>query len=184
MQKEGHNMLKLDPSEMKQAIFRLAHFNPTYKDEYGNQVVDYLVLDSLATYGQLVVTALKIRENIKKTFRLDFEEPEINASGKHLGQKEMIIYEEGRGFERPTFQILPKIEQKIASNLTQIQQMENEVIEGWKEELCNKYKEYPVVKDNIEQIVENLQLFTSKMFIRHGVECVALLYSEEQKAQR
>lgn len=184
MRKEARKTLGSDSGEMKQAIFRLAHFDPTCRDEYGNQVVDYLVLDSLATYGRLKVTALEIRENIKKCFRLDFEEPEINASGKRLGQKGIITYEEGERLERPTFQILPEIEQGIANNLAQIQELENEVIQDWREELCNKYKEYPVIKDNVERVVENLQLFTSKMFIRHGVECVALLYPEEQKTQR
>ena len=184
MRKEARRILGSDSGEMKQAIFRLAHFDPTCKDEYGNQVIDYLVLDSLATFGRLTVTALEIRENIKRCYRLDFEEPEINASGKRLGQKGMIVYEEGERTERPTLQILPEIEQRIANNLNQIQQLETEVVQDWKEELCNKYKEYPIVKDNVERIVGNLQLFVSRMFTRHGVQCVALLYSEEQKAQR
>ena len=125
-QKEVHNMLGFDPSDKtKQAIFRLAHFDPTCRDEYGHEVVDYLVLDSLATYGQLIVTALDIRENIKRSFHLDFEESEINASGKRLGQKGMIVYEEGERIERPTFRILPEIEQGIENNLAQIQELEN-----------------------------------------------------------
>jgi len=184
MSKEPHSILGLDPSKVKEAIFRLAHFDPTCRDEYGNQVIDYLVLDSLATYEQSTVTALEIKENIKMCFRLNFQEPEINASGKRLCQKEMIIYEEGERFERPTFQILPEIEQEIANNLAKIQEIENKLIEKWKEELCNKYNKSPVVKDNGERIVENLQLFTSRMFIRHGVECAALLYPEERKTQQ
>lgn len=69
---EKENVFGIDTTEVKQAIFRLAHFDPTCKDDCGNQIVDYLVLDSLATYGQLTVTALTIKENIKKCFRLDF----------------------------------------------------------------------------------------------------------------
>lgn len=86
------NTSGLDSIEIKQTIFRLAHFNPTCNDEYGNQVLDYLVLDSLAMYGQLVVTAIQIKENIKNSFRLDFEETEINLSGRRLSQKGMINY--------------------------------------------------------------------------------------------
>jgi hypothetical protein len=184
MWKEAHNVLGTSASEIKQAIFRLAHFDPTCRDEYGNQVIDYLVLDSLATFGRLTVTALEIGENIKRCYRLDFEEPEINVSGKRLGQKGTIVYEEGARSERPTFQILPEIEQRIANNLAQIQELENGVIQDWKEELCNKYEEFPVVKDNVERIVESLQLFVSRMLTRHGVQCVALLYPEDQKTQR
>jgi len=174
----------MSKNEIKQTIFRLAHFDPTCRDEYGNQVIDYLVLDSLAAYGQLKVTASEIKDNIKKCFRLDFEEPEINASGKRLEQKQMITYEEGAKTEKPTFQILPEVEQKITSNLAEIKELENEVIDDWKKELYNKYKDYPIVKEKIEHIVDNLKLFTSRMFIRHGVESVALLYPEKQKAQQ
>jgi len=176
-------MSGLDPSEIKRAIFRLAYFDPSCRDEYGNQVIDYLVLDSLATYGQLIVTASEIRDHIKSIFRLDFEESEINTSGKRLGQKDMITYKEMGRLENPTFQILPEIEQKITKNFDEIQQLENEVLESWKEEICSKGYP-PAVKDSAEQIVENLKLFASRMFIRHGVECVTLLYPEEQKAQR
>lgn len=175
---------QLDPNEIKQAIFRLAHFDPTCQDQYGNQVIDYLVLDSLAAFGQSPVNALQIRKRIKETFRLDFEESEINKSGKRLGQREGIKYKEGEQFQRPIFQILPQIEQKIANNLVQIQELENEVIEDWKEELFSKYKEYPVVKDNVNRIVSNLQFFTSRMFIRHGIQCVALLYPEKRKVKQ
>lgn len=184
MRKNVGNSSGLNIAEIRQAIFKLAHFDPTCKDEYGNQVIDYLVLDSLATYGRLVVTALEIKENIKSVLHLDFQEAEINEATRRLAQKGMLdIVEETRN-ERPRFQILPEIEAKITNNLSEIKEMDNKVTNDWKEELYSKYKEYPVVRDNITAIVENLHLFMSKMFIRHGVECTALLYPEEKKAQQ
>lgn len=62
--------------------------------------------------------------------------------------------------------------------------MDNIVIQEWKDEIINKYKEYPIIKDNIELIIENMKLFMSRMFIRHGVECVALLYPEDETTHR
>ena len=47
MQQQASSIAGLDSVQTKQVIFRLAHFNPTTRDEYGNQVIDYLVLDSL-----------------------------------------------------------------------------------------------------------------------------------------
>ena len=73
--------MKVDQEEqIKSALRRLARFDPTCKDAYGNQVKDYLVLDALAAHGQLKVTAQDVKIYLKQTFLLDFEEPEINAS--------------------------------------------------------------------------------------------------------
>ena len=175
--------------KIKQSIIKLAYFNPTVKDDYCNQVIDYLVLDSLANYGPLLqVTASQVKISIKDIFHLDFEDDEINASAKRLGLKGMIKYDEGtldekRKGEKPTFQILTETEEKIKTNISKIQDLEIEVIEEWKQDILNKYNEYPTVKENIDLIADNLQLFISKLLIRHGVECVALLYPKEKKAQ-
>lgn len=169
----------------KETIFRLAHFDPTFIDEYGNQVIDYLVLDALATYGPLiVVTASEVKEHIKRVFKLDFAEEEINASAKRLGRRDMVSCIEVKRREKLKFRVLPEIAAKIQGNLKQIKEVEDEVINNWKEEVSIKYKEYPIIKDKIEFIVGNLQLFISKMFIRHGIECVAILYPENPRLQQ
>lgn len=183
--KDSYSLVGTVPSEMKDAIFRLAHFDPTFTDEYGNQVIDYLALDALATYGPLiVVTASEVKEHIKSVFKLDFAEEEINASAKRLGRRNMVNYIEVERGEKPKFQVLPDAASEIQDNLNQIREIEEEVINSWREEVFSKYKEYPIVKDKIELIAENLQLFMSKMFIRHGVECVAILYPESSKSQQ
>jgi len=183
--KDGYSLVGTVPSEMKDAIFRLAHFDPTFTDEYGNQVIDYLALDALVTYGPLiVVTASEVKEHIKSVFKLDFAEEEINISAKRLGRRNMINYIEVKRGEKPKFQVLPDAASEIQDNLNQIREIEEEVINSWREEVFSKYKEYPIVKDKIELIAENLQFFMSKMFIRHGVECVAILYPESSKSQQ
>jgi len=184
MIEEAKTWRGLNEDQIKQVIFRLAHFNPTCQDEYGNQAIDYLVLDSLATFGPLLkVTAYQIKENIKKVFRLDFDEVEINAAGVRLNRKNMIKHTEDKRTGESSFQLLLEIDQKINRNLQEIKGLENEVLSTWKQYILEKYKEYPVVKNNIEAFLRNLKLFTSKMFIKHGVECVALLYPEVNKIQ-
>lgn len=171
--------------DTREAIFRLAHFDPTYKDEYFNQLIDYLVLDALASYGPLImITAPQVRIHIKKVFKLDFQEEEINASAKRLGQRGIVEYTETRRGENPHIKITTEIESKIKNNLAKIQRMETEIVEEWKQEICSTYKDFPVVEKNIESIIDNLQLFISKIVSRHGVECVALLYPEKRKTRQ
>jgi hypothetical protein len=173
----------IDPADVKSFVFRLAHFNPTCTDEYDHQVIDYLLLDTLASFGQLGITAREIKEHIKKCFRLDFDEIEINASGVRLYKKNMINYSEGERDERPILKILVETEQQIKRNLSSTQELERYVLQDWKDELCSKYKDHKCIENNIERIVENLQSFITKMFIKHGVESVALLYPEAPETQ-
>jgi hypothetical protein len=183
--KDVHRSKGMFSGEMGEVLFRLAHFDPTFTDEYGNQVIDYLVLDALATYGPLItVTASEVKEHIKRVFKLDFAEEEINSSAKRLGQRRMASYIEMGREEKPKLQVLSEAALKIQNNLNKIKEMEYEVINNWKEEVSFKYEEYPIVKDKIELIVKNLQLFISKMFIKHGVGCVAILYPESPKTQQ
>jgi hypothetical protein len=184
MKKETKNTSLNDPQEIKKIMFRLGHFDPSHKDTYGNQVLDYLVLDSLSTYGSAFrVTANDVRKTIKKTYLLDFEEVEINTAAKRLRDKKMLNLFTGDRIEKPQFQILVETEERINNNITKTRTLEDAVIQIWKEELLEKYKAYPVIKENIEIIVDLLHLFASRMFVRHGVECVALLYPDNEKTK-
>lgn len=176
---------------VKETIFRLAHFNPSAQDDYGNQLLDYFVLDSLATGGGplLKISAEQINADLKRRFHLDFEVPEIINAGKRLAGRKMITLSgiEQTKLEKgivPQFQILPDIYEKINRNINIIKELEDETIISWKNEICERYNDYPIVKQNINLIEEKLHSFTSKMFMQHGVECVALLYQDNPKAQQ
>jgi len=168
----------MNADDLKTAVFRLAHFDPSSTDQYGNQIIDYLVLDCLATYGLLRPTPGDIRSHIKRVFILEFEEAEIISSAKRLHRKEMIEYKEVSGHANPLIRISPETATQIQSNIEQMQALENDVIQQWKGQLIHRYAEYSKMDTIVEQIAENLKLFVSKMFIKHGIECVSILYPE------
>ncbi len=168
-------------SSIKEDILRLAQFDPTCSDEYGNKVIDYLLLYTLQSYGRLPITADEIKICIKDNFKIEFEEAEIDAAGKRLCKQGKINYTEGERSERSIFQLLPETDQLLTKNVLKIKEMEKKVIEDWKDELCLKYKQYPEIKENSDRIIENLKIFIERMVVRHGVESVALLYPEKNK---
>ena len=179
----NQNILSND-SDLKQVMHKLAYFNPSAQDEYGHQVTDYLVLDALSGYGFISVTAPKICEYIKNSFKLDFDEAEINASAQRLSSKGLVELSKANKFEHPEIKVLPETSEKINANLDKLTQLEEQVLGEWKNGLCEKYKALPIIQNTIDQITDNLQLFTSRMLMKHGVECVALMYPEEPKAQK
>ncbi|MFH1069327.1 MAG: hypothetical protein V1794_06855 [Candidatus Glassbacteria bacterium] len=166
-------------TKIKIALKHLAHFDPTFSDDYGNQTSDYLVLDALHNFGALRVNAAQIKDCINDRFLIQFEDAEIHASGIRLSKSEKIEYIAGERELEGTFQIRPEIEQFISNNLKRIEEIENKVINDWQEEVCEKYKRYPVVKKHCEEIIENFHRVLSKIIAKHGIETVTLLYPEE-----
>jgi len=174
----------LDNEELKLSILRLSHFSPSTEDEYGNQMIDYLLLDSLAAFELSLVTATEIKDTIKKNFRLTFEEEEINAAANRLGIKKTIKYfKPERKFGKPKFQLVKKTEEDIANNKAILQDIENKVYKEWKVELLKTYEGQQEVEKNIYKLTNVLQTFITRMFISHGVECVAILYPDSDKTQ-
>ena len=174
-----------DAKEIGDTIGRLAQFDPYCKDEYGNKIIDYLVLDALAIHGPLMkVPIVDVMTSIKKSFLISFEIQEIDASAKRLEARRMLNYNKQMPeFEERILTILPEAQNKIEENLNQARELNKNVLDEWKSELNKKYKEYQIVTDKIDLIIENLLLFTTKMFIRHGIESVAILYPEENKTK-
>lgn len=179
MSRKIHNV---DEQELKESIARLAHFSPTTKDDYGNQFLDYIVLDALSDFGTVTVSPKEIKAAIKKNLLLDFEEDEIIGSAKRLVGKKMIkLLDQDKRFEKPKVQLLENIEIKISTNRGDLLKLEKEVIDEWKNEISDKYDNQKDIKDNLFRLESILHQFISKMFIRHGVETVSLLYPGENK---
>ena len=111
------------------------------------------------------------------------DEAEINASARRLSSKGLVELSQAERSDHPRIKILPETSEQINTNLNKLTQLEEQVFEEWKNGLYKKYKEFSIIQDKIDHITDNLQLFTSRMLMKHGVECVALMYPEESKAK-
>lgn len=167
----------------KQAVLRLAQFDPSCEDEYGNQVLDYLVLDALASYGELQVSGSEIKAAIKSSFKLDFDVVEIRASGRKLADAGMIRFVEKTRESPSSYQILPNAAERIEKNIATTMELENRVMERWKGELQERYAEYEVIARNIELFVGRLQSFLLDMLREYGIHTVQFLYPDVAKKE-
>ncbi|MFI0606700.1 MAG: hypothetical protein ACH37Z_02275 [Anaerolineae bacterium] len=170
----------------RQAILGLSHFDPSCEDDYGNQALDYLVLNATAAFGPLLlVEALQVKHHIKQTFRLEFEEAEINKAAFRLGQRNMLSYTSSEDrFGSPRFQILGDVHDRVSTNLQGIRKLEEEVYSEWVSVLESKYSDHSEVLAQLDQVVEVFKRYLSRLLQRHGIECVGLLYPENAKARQ
>lgn len=64
---------------IKDAIGRLASFSPSTTDDYGHQLIDYIILDCASDFGNTVVSPKDVKKNIFDKLLLEFAEDEIIA---------------------------------------------------------------------------------------------------------
>lgn len=166
------------------ALLRLALFDPKFSDECGHEATDYIVLQALAPQGQLVVTPRDIRVTIKKLFLLDYEETEIEAAARRLAAKELLKFDKPHIADPAVIQLTPGTDDKLSRDLLKVTEDESSVLSSWKEELRAKYNDYPSITENLNLIEHALKAFMAQMLLRHGIQCVELLYPEEAKTRR
>jgi len=180
----NNTLVKNDLNEIRLGILKLAYFDPTCEVEYGYQVLDYLVLDALSTNSPLIpVTLYEIKTNIEDMFKLEFAEEEISASTERLISKvyiRRIETKEGKNIKLK-YMLLPNTLKYIQEKIFKFQELERKVINKWKNEIYKRYKNYPELINNIEPIVSNLKLYISKMLIKHGIECIAIIYPDSDE---
>ncbi len=174
---------KNNKQEMKEGLVRLSHFNPSYTDDYGNQVLDYFVLDALSSYENGISTTPTIlKEIIKDTFLLDFDEAEIDASSRRLSEKGIVDYKSGKNRGTPPTIIIDASQKdKIHKNLNEIRKLEVDVYAEWHYELKSKYKKLSLVIEHFKEIDVALRYFISEILLQHGIQSVSLLYPESEK---
>ena len=173
----------LSEEHLKSSIVRLAHFQPTMSTDKGDQIIDYLVLDALSSQGTLFNAKLDdIQSIIHKNIRLEFENQEILQSIRRLSLKKLIT---ATNLDKSTDQIRVTISEHADHELSvkrnNLREIEDETITKWKKEILLKYESDNAVSENIDRIVASLQLFLSRMFLKHGIDSVAILYPDNAK---
>lgn len=167
--------------EIASAIARLSHFSPKTTDDYGYQLLDYLVLDFALDHGTNIVSVRDIKFEIKGKMLVDFEEDEIvNAASRLERNKLLKVIPPQHRFGRAKIQVLAGAQDKVETNRRSISELESDVIQEWRKEITSRY-DHKAVTENIYQLVGWLKRFTAKMFVRHGIDTVALLYPGESK---
>ena len=169
---------------IKDAIGRLASFSPSTTDDYGHQLIDYIILDCASDFGNTVVSPKDVRKNISDKLLIEFAEDEIIASAKRLVSKKLVkIIDASKRFDKPKFQILDKAETQVNDNRSTLEELERKVFDTWEKEVIEKYSSDDIIKKNAYRLKSILQSFLSQMFIKHGVESVSLLYPGESKVK-
>jgi len=168
-------------------ISRLSTFEPFYKDNIGNQLIDYLVLDALLDNKKNYIEINKIENYIKKMYNIKFELTEIKYSIRNLKNKEMVEFITDAKGNPICARIKVNILKKIKENIDRFKKLEKKVFERWKSQIfkeLSRMKEVETaekVKNKIDLMEENLKVFISKMFVKHGIECVTILYPKSRK---
>jgi len=178
-------MASIKHTDLAVPISRLAQFSPSSPDEYGHQILDYIVLDCCGDFDLNLVSPKELKIAIKQNLKVDFEQDEIISSARRLSIKGlMTLIEPTKRTENPKFQLKEDALSKIQANRSTLGAIEKKVLKDWKEEILLRYEGAKEIEENLHQITSILQKFIAKMFVQHGVETVSLLYPGENTVKK
>ena len=164
--------------QIKEAIRRLCHFVPLEGKENPPALLhEFLVKHAMVELGTKPHSLLDIKDSLRRLFNLNFEKEEIEGATERLKKKKSVISR-----LQGVYSLDIKVHSELKKSLKDSEDFERKIIDGWLEEIQRKY--FGLSQDDLKSLEEDLRIYLTKIFARHGAECIALIYAEQEKAER
>jgi len=163
--------------QIKEAIRRLCHFIPPEGKENTTALLhEFLIKHAIAELGTEPHSLLDIKGSLRRLFNLDFEKEEIEGAIERLKKKKTVISP-----LQDVYSLDIKVYSELEKSLKDSKDFEQKIIEEWLEEIERKY--FGLSKDDLKLLERDLRIYLTKIFLRHGAECVALIYAGKKEAE-
>ncbi len=165
---EGEN------KQMTEAIRRLCHFVPPSEGEnLSVGLHECLVKHAMANLGTEPHGLSDIKDSLYLLFDLNFEDEEIKGAIERLTKTGSVIS------PSQDFYVLSIDEyHELEKSLADIEKFEQKIIGEWIGNISRKYLD--ISQDDLKALMEDLNIYLTKIFAKHGAECVALIYAGQE----
>lgn len=168
--------LGMPEKQLREAIRRLCHFVPVGSN-LAPALHDFLVQHAVASLGTTPCSIDQVKDSLQTVFNLDFEMEEIRAAVQRLVDARVFL----RSTEE-TWNIDIRKYEELAKSIEESKSFERKIIDDWSGVIKQKY---PALSDDELQAMEqDLMVYAAKVFVRHGAECVALIYAGDNEVER
>ncbi len=76
--------MAIEYTNIDEVLFKLSHFDPSYKDSKNCNLLDYIILNTLFNKYNEYIDVHYLRKDIFENFKIEYDEIEINESLKKL----------------------------------------------------------------------------------------------------
>ena len=162
--------------QMPEAIRRLCHFVPPSEGENLSLALhECLVKHAMAKLGTEPHTVSHIKDSLYLLFNLNFEDEEIEGAIKRLMRTGSVMS------PSEDFYVLSIDEySELERLLEDSKEFEQRIIGEWIENISRNYP--GLSQDDVNALGEDLTIYLTKIFAKHGAECVALVYAGQDEA--
>jgi len=160
-----------------EAIRRLCHFVPPAEGQnISFALQDYLVKHAMANLSTEPHPVSDIKHSLYQLFNLTFEDEEIKGAIGRLMKTGTVISP-----SQDVYVLNIEMYSELKKSSEESEDFEREIIDEWFEEINKKYA--GLSQDDSKALKEDLRIYMTNIFARHGAECAALVYAGQEEAE-
>ena len=163
--------------QMEEAIRRLCHFVPPSEGENLSLALhECLVKHAMANLGTEPHTVSDIKDSLYLLFNLNFEDEETKGAIERLMKTGSVVSP-----SQDVYVLSIDEYSELEKSLKESEEFEQKTIGEWIENISRKYPD--LSQDDVKVLGEDLTIYLTEIFARHGAECVALVYAGQEEAE-
>jgi len=168
---------KGENKQMVEAIRRLCHFVPPPEGENLSLALhECLVKHAMANLDTEPHTVSDIKDSLYLLFNLNFEDEEIKGAIERLMKMGSVVSP-----SQDVYALSIDEYSELQKSLKDSEEFEQKTIGEWIENISRKYPD--LSQDDLKALGEDLTIYLTEIFARHGAECVALVYAGQEEAE-
>lgn len=151
---------------------RLAHLSVAGEENVTKVALEFFVTQVLLERVKKG-SASDILGAIRNVFLLRFSSEEVSETINDLQAKGLVIRT-----EKDKYSLDDQHVEKLRRDNRLIKETEEKIFDDWVKKISDKYPD--LLEEEKRILSQDLRLYLNKIFLRHGAECVALIYSKEE----
>ncbi len=168
--------LRMSEEHLREAIRRLCHFVPVAKN-LAPDLHDFLIQHAVASLGTTPCSIDQIKGSLQAVFNLEFEAEEVRAAVQRSVQAGALLPSTAE-----TWNIDIRKYEELSKSTEESKAFERKIMGDW---LLGIRAKYPALSEyDLQAMEQDLMVYAAKVFVRHGAECVALIYAGENEVER
>lgn len=168
---EGEN------KQMVEAIRRLCHFVlPPGRENLSLALHEFLVKQAMFNLGTEPHAVSDIKDSLYQLFNLNFEDEEIKGAIERLMKRGSVALP-----SQDVYALRIDEYSKLEKSLKDSKEFDQKIIGEWIKNISRKCPD--LSQDDLKTLREDLTIYLTEIFARHGAECVALVYAGQEEAE-
>jgi hemerythrin-like domain-containing protein len=167
----------ISQDELRDVTRRLCYFAAKGSQNYVSELMEFLVLNSLAKLDPGAHYTKEIYSKLRELISFQFEYEQVLSALRRLESKETVYVVDDHSDDTVRFGLPVDQISELTQKYKEQMSFETEVLQAWREELEGRY---PDLGDSeLDALEEDLEAFSLRLYSFHSVESVALYFGDD-----